>query len=568
MDSIPGTMVDILRHRAAEQADQRAYTFLADGDADEDSVTYGELDRQSRAIGTRLQSFGASGERVLLLLPPGLQYVAAFFGCLYADAVAVPAYPPRQNNNLVRLQSVARDARAIFGITTGPILRRLESQTVEETLRTVTWFVIDEIEEDLCTQWKEPGLRRDSLALIQYTSGSTATPKGVMVSHGNLLENSAMIHRRFGHRPDSRGVIWLPPYHDMGLIGGVIQPLYGGFPVTLMSPVAFLMRPIRWLQAVSRTRATTSGGPNFAYDLCVRKVSAEQRSALDLSCWRVAFNGSERVHSDTLERFAAAFAECGFRREAFHPCYGLAEATLFVSGGPGLSPRLCKVQSNALQHHRVVPANGQQDATSLVACGEPAAELQAVIVDPDRFTRCPPDQVGEIWLSGASVALGYWNRPEETRMTFRAYTSDTGEGPFLRTGDLGFFLDGHLVVAGRLKDLIILAGRNHYPQDIERTVEQAHPALRPGGCAAFSVDRAGEEQLMVMVEIEPRKTHTGDSLNEAGVVQSVCRAVAEHHGVRVHKVFLLRPNSIPKTTSGKIRRQACRSWFSEADAAK
>jgi acyl-CoA synthetase (AMP-forming)/AMP-acid ligase II len=567
----PSTVVDIVRDRAMYQGAQKAYTFLGDRDSEESSLTYGDLDRQARAVGAWLQSSGASGERVLLLLPTGLEYIVAFFGCLYAGAVAVPVYPPRPNEKSQRLQAVATDARANFGITTAMTLSRLESPTPrQQNLRTLRWLVIDRMEEDSCTGWKELSLRGDTPALIQYTSGSTAEPKGVIVSHGNLLENSAIIYRHFGHNPASKGVIWLPPYHDMGLIGGVLQPLYGGFPVTLMSPVSFLLRPLRWLQAISRARATTSGGPNFAYDLCVRKISKDQRSTLDLSSWEVAFNGAEPIRADTLERFTAAFAQCGFRREAFYPCYGLAEATLFVAGKPKESPPVvCKVQPRALQQQRVVAANGKNEASELVASGRRSPNLEVAIVDPSGLTRCPPNRVGEIWVSGASVALGYWNRPAETEATFCAHIADTGEGPFLRTGDLGFFIDGDLVIAGRLKDLIILAGRNHYPQDIELTVEQAHPALRSSCCAAFSVNCDGAERLIVMAEVEPRHRklakHNGSAPDTDEIVQAIRRAVAEQHGLHVYDVRLLRPGSIPKTTSGKIQRNTCRSSYLKED---
>lgn len=562
------TAVEILRQRATHQGEQKAYTFLVDGEVIEESITYRELDCRAQAVGAWLQSSGAVGERVLLLLPPGLEYVAAFFGCLYAGAVAVPAYPPRLNEKLHRLKMVTSDAQASFGITTSTVLSRLESVTAaERELGAFGWLAIDRLDITECAEWRDPDIHRDTLALIQYTSGSTTEPRGVMVSHGNLVDNSAIIHRRFGHSPRSKGVIWLPPYHDMGLIGGLLQPLYGGFPVTLMSSTAFLMRPVRWLQAISRTRATTSGGPNFAYDLCTRKISREQRAGLDLSCWQVAFNGAEPVRSDTIERFTAAFAESGFRSEAFYPCYGLAEATLFVAGGPKAStPVACKVQLKALERHRVLAANGVGQEKKLLSCGKPASKFNVAIVDPERLTRCPPSHVGEIWVSGASITLGYWNRPQETDRTFRAYISGTGEGPFLRTGDLGFLLDGRLVVTGRLKELMILAGRNHYPQDIEWTVEHAHPLLKPGSCAAFSVDLDGEERLIVMAEVEPHhrniiRERSGGAMETDEIVQAIRGAVAEHYGLSVHDVCLRTPGSIPRTTSGKIQRNACRSWF-------
>lgn len=436
----------------------------------------------------------------------------------------------------------------------------------------------------------------DTLAFLQYTSGSTGTPKGVMLTHSNLLHNSALIHRCFEHTPHSQGVIWLPPYHDMGLIGGILQPLYGGFPVTLMSPLVFLQRPFVWLQTISQTRATTSGVPNFAYDFCVRKITPEQRAILDLSSWEVAFCGAEPVRADTLDRFTVTFKSCGFRREAFYLCYGLAEATLMVSGGlKAALPTIYTVQGPALKRNRVVMASAEDaDVWKLIGCGQSPPDQKVVIVDPESLIQCPPAQVGEIWISGPGVASGYWNRPEETKQTFGAYLADTGEGPFLRTGDLGFLKDGELFVTGRLKDLIIIGGRNHYPQDIERTVEQSHPSLRPGCCVAFSIDVEGEEQLVVAAEVERHYQPTyrqptnkrkdsveqnrlpdrngveiGQSskledrllLDVDAVVRAIRQAVAEQHELQVYTVVLLKINSIPKTSSGKIQRQACRTEF-------
>lgn len=576
-DAEASTLLEVLRWRAFHQPDQRAYTFLVDGEAEEIHLTYCDLDRQARAIGAWLQLSGATGEPVLLLLSPGLEYVAAFFGCLYAGSIAVPAYLPRFKQGWDRLKAIATDVRAAVGITTSEVLSRADSSLAHgHDLGSLRWLAIDRIEAGVKPEWKELGSRPGQIALVQYTSGSTAEPKGVMVSHGNLMKNSAIIHQRFEHSPRSRGVIWLPPYHDMGLIGGIVQPVYGGFPVTLMSPLAFLMRPLRWLQAISRTRGTTSGGPNFAYDLCTRKISPERRAGLDLSCWKVAFNGSEPVRQDTLERFVAAFERCGFRPDAFYPCYGLAEATLFVTGRSTVSqPVIHTVQQAALDHGKVAPSAKDTGARSLVGCGHTAPDLKIVIVDPERTTRCAPDEIGEIWVSGPSVALGYWNRPEETEHTFKAYLANTGEGPFLRTGDLGYFQNENLFVTGRLKDVIIIGGRNHYPQDIEQTAEGSHPALRAGCCAVFSADFAGEERLIVVAEVERRYrparfqhdvAANGDPnhyrpLDADEVVTAIRRAVAENHDLSIHSVLLLKTGSIPKTSSGKIQRQACRSSF-------
>ncbi len=612
------TLVDLLRLRALQQPQQKAYTFLVDAEGEELQITYQELDRQARMIGGWLQNSGVAGQQALLLYPPGLEYITAFFGCLYAGVIAVPAYPPRFNRSMSRLQAIVEDAQATLALTTKSILSRV-AYWLDQTplLKRLQWVTTDtlgnltplrscpgrafdrtqdeplsDLQGTLAEAWQNPTIDGNTLAFLQYTSGSTGMPRGVMLTHGNLLYNLALIYQCFGHTPDSRGVIWLPPYHDMGLIGGILQPLYGGFPVTLMSPFAFLQRPFRWLQAISHTRATTSGGPNFAYDLCVRKITPEQRATLDLSCWEVAFSGAEPVRAETLDRFVEAFEPCGFRREAFYPCYGLAEATLIISGGlKGTPPTVYSVRGSALRQNQVVevsyPDSSTKDTQKLISCGRSLPGQKIIIVDPESLTLCSPNRIGEIWISGPSVAQSYWNRPEETKRTFEAYLMDTGEGPFLRTGDLGFLKNGELFITGRLKNLIIIGGRNYYPQDIEQTVEQSHPAIRPGCCAAFSIDQEGEERLVIVAEVEhpydlrrfrqteerksiltscplpdqhPTPTHHFPwSVKE--IVGSIRQAVAENHELHVHAVLLLKANSIPKTSSGKIQHYACRVGF-------
>ena len=494
------TLAHLLRWRAQHQPEQSAYTFLLDGETEEACLTYSELDRQARSIAAMLQKLDARGERVLLLYPPGIEYIAAFFGCFYAGAVAVPAYPPRLNRSLGRLQTIIADAQASVVMTTEMIHSRI-GPLFEETagIKQLDWLTTDNLAHELAGEWREPIVGRESLAFLQYTSGSTAAPRGVMVSHANLLHNQRLIQQTFQQTEESIILGWLPLYHDMGLIGNVLQPLYVGAPCILMSPVAFLQKPSRWLQAISRYQATTSGAPNFAYDLCARKTTPEQRAELDLSSWTTAFNGAEPVRRETMERFAQTFADCGFRREAFHPCYGLAEATLLVSGGATESIARA-FKKDALEHNVVIGVDAESaEARSLVACGRALPDQRVVIVNPDTLMPARPDEVGEIWVSGASVTQGYWNRPEETEHTFGAYLVDTGEGPFLRTGDLGFIDAGELFITGRLKDLIIIRGRNHYPQDIEQTVGQSHPVLAGGMGAAFSVEVEGEERLVVVL---------------------------------------------------------------------
>jgi acyl transferase domain-containing protein/acyl-CoA synthetase (AMP-forming)/AMP-acid ligase II/acyl carrier protein len=554
------TLVDVLRWRALHQPDRRAYTFLVDGETEEVHLAYGELDCRARAIGSLLQDLGASGERVLLLYPPGLEYIAAFFGCLYAGAVAVPSYPPRLNRPDSRLRAILADSRSTVALTTSEILANLESRFIHTPeLRSLHWAGTDSLTDDLAEAWCDPVLDSAALAFLQYTSGSTAMPKGVMVSHGNIMYNERMIQQVFGQTEESIVVGWLPIYHDMGLIGNVLQPLFAGSQCVLMSPLDFLQNPVRWLQMISCYRGCTSGGPNFAYDLCVHKVTPEQREALDLSSWTVAFNGAEPVRHQTIQRFSEAFEPCGFRGEAFHPCYGLAEATLLVSGGTKSEPPVFYIaRGKALEQDRAVSApTHAKDARVLVGCGRTALDQKIVIVNPETSIPSPPNHVGEIWVAGCNVALGYWGRPSETEYTFQAYLADTGEGPFLRTGDLGFLENGELFITGRLKDLIIIRGCNYYPQDIELTVEQSHPALRPGCSAAFSVDVAGVERLVIAQEV--KRTHRKANVDEIAPI--VCQAIAEEHSLEVYAVVLLKPMSIPKTSSGKIQRCACRKAF-------
>ncbi|ASS75463.1 hypothetical protein CIG75_11070 [Tumebacillus algifaecis] len=554
------TLVELLRWRAVEQPEQLAYTFLLE-DGSEVSYTYQELDQKARALGAVLQGVGATGERALLLYQPGFEYLVAFFGCLYGGVQAVPAYPPRQNGNLDRLQAVVSDAEAKFALTTSGILPGIEQRFADTPgLQKIQWIVTDTLSQQLSSTWVEPVIGTESLAFLQYTSGSTSAPKGVMLSHGNLLHNLALMQERFGITKQTEGVIWLPPYHDMGLIGGILQPLYGGYHMSLMAPVSFITKPVRWLEAISRKGATLGGGPNFAYDLCVQKVTPEQRDALDLSKWENAFTGAEPVRPETLAKFADYFAPAGFRKEAFYPCYGLAEATLFVTGGVRQErPIVRDYDGEGLEQNQVILVDAPNDTTrTLVSSGRVAlCEQQIAIVNPDTRITCAEDEVGEIWVSGPSVAQGYWNRPTQTAETFAAYLEQDGAGPFLRTGDLGFVHEGELYVTGRLKDLIIIRGRNHYPQDLEFTVGECHQAIAAGFGAAVAVEVDGEERLVIVQEVE--RTHRKSNLEE--VTTAIRQAVAKHHELQVYAVVLIKPASIPKTSSGKIQRHLCKERF-------
>jgi acyl-CoA synthetase (AMP-forming)/AMP-acid ligase II/acyl carrier protein len=556
-------LVELLQSRSLEQPNKKIFTFLGDGEVESASMTYYQLDLQAKAIAAKLQLTLAPGERALLLYPPGLEFIAAFFGCLYAGVIAVPAYPPRKNQTYSRLESIVLDAQADVALTTKLQLTNIESQLASlPILAKLQCFATDAIEEDNALEWQQLDLRADTLAFLQYTSGSTGTPKGVMVTHHNLMHNSELIRKCFGHTSNSQGVIWLPPYHDMGLIGGVLQPIYSDFPVVLMSPVSFLQKPLRWLQAISRYQATTSGGPDFAYDLVCRKATPEQIENINLSSWEVAFTGAEPVRHQTLANFAHTFANSGFQSKAFCPCYGMAETTLIVSGGlKSEAPTIKFCQGAALEENVVqLVDENQKGARGIVSVGI-SQDQKVLIVNPESRTQCFDNHVGEIWVSGSSVAGGYWKKPELTKESFNAFLTDSNEGPFLRTGDLGFLHNGELFITGRIKDIIIIRGRNHYPQDIETTVEKSHPALRAGTGAAFSVEVNFQEKLVVVQEVERAYLR---NLKGDEVIKAIRSSVSDQHELQVYAVVLLKTASIPKTSSGKIQRHACRTGFLNA----
>ncbi|HEU4535413.1 MAG TPA: fatty acyl-AMP ligase, partial [Polyangiaceae bacterium] len=574
--------VQVLLARAEESPELRAFTYLHDGERDERAVTFGELDRRARAIGAYLQASCAPGARVVLLYPPGLDYVAAFFGCLYGGLVAVPAYPPdpsRLARTLPRLQAIVGDAGAEVVLTTGDILALTEGLSAfAPELGRLRWVATDALDGGLAGDWRPADAGPDALAFLQYTSGSTGTPKGVMLTHGNLLANEASIERVFGLGRDSVGVGWLPLYHDMGLIGNVLQTVYVGFHCVLMSPLDFLQRPMRWLEAIARFGGTTSGAPNFAYDLCARKAGpggAAALGGLDLSTWSVAFCGAEPVRRETLERFARAFAPAGFRREAFLPCYGLAEATLIVSGkAAGADYRVERLDAKALEEGRAEPAapagggrepggeEGRAEPAApaggtreLVSCGGPVEGTLALVVDPATRRPCAEGRVGEIWVAGPHVAVGYWGDAEKSAQTFGAELAEgSAAAPagtrFLRTGDLGFVRGGEIYVSGRSKDLIIVRGRNYYPQDVERAAEEGSPRVRRGGVAAFAIGGGGgdggeggdggdggdggEERVVVAAELS--RPRPGEEADAAAVFEAIRRAVSEDCALHLHAV--------------------------------
>jgi acyl-CoA synthetase (AMP-forming)/AMP-acid ligase II len=554
-------MIDLLRVRADAHPDGVAYTFLESGEQAGTTLAWAALDRRSRALGASVAAHVEPGARVLVMLPPGIDFAAAFFGVLYAGAIAIPTYPPsgaRADRTSARVRGMVADAGVTLILSTSALHARvamLEAMVPE--LGGVPWIDMDQVNDIAADEWRDPMTAASAIALLQYTSGSTATPRGVMVSHGNLLHNLGLSARLAGYGPDSVSVSWLPVNHDMGLINGVMQGVYSGCPTIQMAPAAFLQRPARWLQAISRFGATHSGGPNFAYDLCARRVSEVDRDGLDLSSWRLAYNGSEPVRRSTMEQFVRAFGGCGFRWTSFRPGYGLAESTLVVTGGRAGSPPVFHSASQDAGGG----ATGKQSCAPWVSSGASTGAMRIRIVDPVTLEIRPDGEVGEIWVAGESVALGYWNNPRDSAATFRAFVARTNEGPFLRTGDLGCISNSHLFVTGRIKDVLIVRGVKHYPHDIEATAEQSHPALRPGCCAAFAVERVGEERVAMVAEVEPRFMTATETAGAAHAISAIRRAVADAHQVSLHAVALVPAGTVPKTTSGKLQRFLCRDGF-------
>ncbi|MBV1871344.1 MAG: amino acid adenylation domain-containing protein [Gammaproteobacteria bacterium] len=561
------TLVDLLREQAGKRGDQTLYTYLGDDSAASYTLSYRELDQQAQCIAAQLQSLNAKGERALLLYPSNLDFLAGFFGALYAGVVAVPAYPPRKNQNTDRLRAIIRDSDARYVLASSQVMRVAQPLLQEMAeFSDLTFIATDELPTSMAEDWVPLQITTDSLAFLQYTSGSTGDPKGVMLSHGNLLYNQEMIRVGVTNNVSGGYVSWLPLFHDMGL-GTAVQALYRGEEGCLMAPATFIRRPQRWLWAISDNKAAISGGPNFAYDLCVKTFKPELYEGLDLSTWRVAFNGAEPIKASTLEAFSRTFSPYGFKHEAFQPCYGLAEATVGVSSGDGGAVLTKEVSQEALQGHRVdEEVVNQDDGKHIVACGHTWLDDALRIVNPETCEAAKAHEVGEIWLSSPSVGAGYWQRPELSDATFRAKIiasapggdSSQDERGYLRTGDLGFYVENQLYITGRIKELLIIRGRNYYPADLEQCVASVCEALIQNCIAAFNVEYEGDEHLVLVCEVERRHLR---SFNAETLRQTICQAVAEQFELRVESVVFVKPGRIPKTSSGKLQRGLCSEQF-------
>lgn len=550
---------ELLNYRAEHQADQAAYTFLSNGERISGRLTFSELRGRAYSVAGLIETVNRQKMPVVLLFPSGLDFIVTFFGCLVAGAIAVPApIPGRRDAN--RLLAILDDSQAKIVITTRSAFARLDSDLIKQfEERFVSVHCIDDAAQSICVA-RPSCICLSSIAFLQYTSGSTHTPKGVVVTHANLLHNLSAIADATGRRSSDVSVSWLPLFHDMGLIDGVLSPIYSGYHAVLMSPEAFVQKPIRWLMAISRFKATISGAPNFAYAKCVEKVNDKELNGLDLGSWRVAYNGAEPVKHETIDAFCHRFSPYGFRSSSLLTCYGLAESTLCVSVSKGDGKDVLDIDSELLKHNKVVLSKGQhkgQDVTCLVSSGSVIGDQSVVIADPVTNTCVNDDMVGEIWVKGASVTQGYWQRPLETDAAYNRILSDINEGPFLATGDLGFIHNHRLYVVGRVKDLIIIHGKNHYPQDIETTCANAHPALRPGHAAAFSVEHDSDEKVVVVQELV--RNIKGVDLNE--VIDVMRESIALCHQLPVYALVLVKIGGVPMTSSGKIQRSLCKNRF-------
>ena len=554
-------MRDLLGHRSLRRPGDLVYGFLV-GNELQRTWTYSDLSREVAKVGAYLTEVGATGKSALLVYPQGLDFIAAFLACLCGNVVAVPVPAPETWNllrTMPRLRAIADDAAAFVVLTSGKVFRLASERRDLWDFDRTPWMVTDDLPDVPADLGVDP-INVGAPAYLQYTSGSTSSPSGVVLTHRNLMHHLAALHKACGYG-DGVTVSWMPHFHDYGLVQGLLQPLFSGDPCYFMSPLSFLKRPAHWLGAIGKYHGTHSQAPNFAYDHCIRRISDIERDGLDLSSWKAAGNAAEPINSDVLETFIRTFEPVGFRREAAAPAYGLAEATLLVSSTrPGAGPLVIDFDAQALAEGRVAPATPGIPARKIVGCGDLVGDTKVAIVDPESRTPCRPDEIGEIWVSDPAVAVGYWNNPAKSEATFAARMSDSGEGPWMRTGDLGFLRDGQLFISGRLKDMIIIRGANFAPQDIEWASQQSHPAVEGADCVAFPMLVDGEERLGLIQELNRNRPLSEVDLKD--VALKIREAISSQFEIRAHAVALARRGTLPKTSSGKLQRRACRAeWL-------
>jgi len=566
------TIIDFLKDRAMKNTDDLAFRFMGNGELDGPITewTFSELYHQSAGVAADLVEQGLVGSSILLAFPPGLDFVKAFYGCLLAgvQAVPIPLPNPRSKNPLGRILKTAEACGASIVLTNRQLAAMVASMGAELPVS------FKAVSNRVATEWTGPRVEMNEVAYLQFTSGSTGHPKGVVVRHANAVANLRVMGQMVRIKSTTPAMVWAPHYHDLCLVGHVLGPVYYGFTSTLMSPLDFLQKPVRWLRAMSHYKIANTACPNFGYEYSTRRIKPEACEGLDLSHWVIAGNGGEPVLSKTLDAFAKKFEPSGFRPQAFMPCYGMAESVLFVAGLKPLSesPKMLTLSTKDLEEHTVrVVTDDENGQRKIVSCGSPGYNHRAIAVDPVTLTPTQPNQIGEIWVQGPSVPREYFGLPEESAATFEGHLAETEEGPFLRTGDLGFIADGEIYLTGRLKDLIIIAGKNHYPNDIELTVQQSGAPVRIGSCAAISESIDGVEELVVIAELDERQLPEDDPSEDPGAqslkafwdsaVRTVQGAVAKGHGIAVRSVVFVEPRSLEKTSSGKPRRQHYRELY-------
>lgn len=564
MQAINQTIIDILYERSQTTPDRIAFKYIYDDEKKTEGVSYKSLWIEALIIANFLKERAATGDRVMLLFPPGLAYVKAFYGCLLAGMIAVPLYPPRRNSKSERILGVATSCQSSLALTVNSELININKilASTDQFTSSLTIYAVDDLHEEQKASSTYEKADCDFPAFLQYTSGSTGNPKGVVVTHGNIIGNLRHLTLTAGGSTDDIFVNWLPLFHDFGLITAVLWPVFLGAPSILMSAATFVRNPMSWLKAISYYKGTICGAPNFAFDLCVQK--ANQLDVIDLSSWTVAYNAAEPINPNTLKNFCLCFEPCGFKPESFYPGYGMAEATVFISGGrPQLRASQLVINKKSFSENKIeITTIENQFSTKLVSCGRTLHPHTLKIVDPTSYQEMPEMEIGEIWFAGPSVSTGYWQLKELTDVTFNQVIGGDADNKYLRTGDLGFIYKDELYVTGRMKDLIILRGKNYYPQDIESVSVSAFPGLKYGRCAAFTIDAHHSESLIVVAEIEREYMRKFNS-EVAGT--EIRKKISQDLEITIHEIVFVKPYSLPVTSSGKVQRAKTKQLYLSND---